>query len=213
MYAFEQNRNDFTPNGESSKMKRFPLCFLMCCMLMAIAEDAPLKLNPQWSGYKGKAVSSPTITQVTGPDGAPAVHIEATAEGQFQGALMTFNPTVDFSKYATLEFYIRHNVSSKNGGKITLALNAEGAHGYQYCNFVTPASAWSKVSIPLDSTSFSAQRGNTVNLADIKNIRIYPFRVMDKAGKFLEFSDITLLFFSVPIPTFMKALLMSSCLM
>ena len=170
--------------------------FILLCSAAAVltvyAAEKPFSPGIVWSGYKGKAVATPSVSSVKGPDGKSAVRIEAQSDSKYQGALGTFEPLVDFSKYSAVEFYIRHNIHTRKGG-CSMVFMAKGPQGNIHCQFVTPSPNWSKVSIPLDRSSFSAQRGNSVNLTMMETMRIYPFANMDKKGKFLEIADFKLI--------------------
>ena len=166
---------------------------LLAAAGFAVSATEAQVLAIQWEGYKGsKAVAAPKVSEVKGPEGGPAVRIEAVAKGNYQGALGKLAEPVDFSKFGALEFSIRHNLGGKNG-KASMVLRTSGKAGHNHCNFVVSAKGWSKVVIPLDATSFTAQRGNSVNLLGINEMRIYPFANMNEPGKFLEFADFRLL--------------------
>ena len=177
-------------------MRRFVLICavaLLAAAGFAVSGAEALPLAIQWEGYKGnKAVTAPEVSEVKGPEGGPAVRIEAVAQGNYQGALGKLAEPVDFSKFGALEFSIRHNLGGKSG-KCSMVLQLNGKAGNSHCNFVTSAKNWNKVMIPLDATGFTAQRGRKVNLVDISEIRIYPYANLNEPGKFLEFADFRLL--------------------
>ena len=173
-------------------MQKLLCLFAAAFMMLTAAAEAVLTPQIVWSGYKGKAVAAPSVSSVKGPDGKSAVRIEAQSDSKYQGALGTFEPLVDFSKYSAVEFYIRHNIHTRKGG-CSMVFMAKGPQGNIHCQFVTPSPNWSKVSIPLDRSSFAAQRGNSVNLTMMETMRIYPFANMDKKGKFLEIADFKLI--------------------
>ena len=177
-------------------MKNF-VFFCAAALLAAVGpaasgeEAKPLAV--QWEGYRGgKAAAAPRVSEVKGPEGAPAVRIEAVAEGNYQGALGKLAEPVDFGKFDALEFSVRHNLGGKNG-KCGMVLLISGKAGRSHCSFVASAGNWSKVVIPLDATGFTAQRGNSVNFTGIARIRIYPYANLNEPGKFLEFADFRLL--------------------
>ena len=153
------------------------------------AVDKPFAPVIEWSGYQAKAVSAPKVSAVKGPHGKNAVRIEATSAGKYQGAIGKFTPPVDFGKYSAIEFYVRHNISGK-GMTIFLESQTGRVHG----KFASgKGQKWSKVVIPLDKDSFTAQRGNTVTFSETHSMRITPYANMSGKGKFMEFADFKLL--------------------
>ncbi len=171
------------------------LAVLFCALVPPLRAAGEADLFPlmTWEGYKAKAVAAPKTGAAKGPSGQAAVRIEATAKGNFQGAVAHFAAPVDFSQYAALEFWMRHGITQKNGGKLSLVMHVQGDFGRSHCSFSVPSSDWSRVEIPLDKASFTPQRGNSVNLAGVASLRIYPYGGMNEPGKFLEFAGFRLL--------------------
>ena len=168
---------------------RFFACFIFCLSTLIInAADKPFLPAVEWSGYQAKAVSAPKVSAVKGPHGKNAVRIEATSAGKYQGAIGKFTPPVDFSKYSAVEFYVRHNISGKG-----MAIFLESQTGKVHGKFAAGGKNWSKVVIPLDKDSFTAQRGNTVTFSETHTMRITPYANMSSKGKFIEFADFKLL--------------------
>lgn len=176
-------------------MKKLFLMFAaaVCALGASAAENiAPLTPELVWEGT-GKAVSLPQVTQVKGPENLPAVRIEVTSKGKYQGSQATFKPAVDLSKYAYIEFYIRHNITRKNRGKADFAIAFKGKTGLIYGNFVTPTYEWNKITLPLDKTSFKGGSGNTVNWSLTNTMNIYPYSALDNKGEFIEIANVRLL--------------------
>ena len=176
-------------------MKKY-CCLLLaalCTYCAAAAEKLDI-LTPKlvWEGT-GKAVSLPQISEVKGPEGLAAVRIEVTSPGKYQGCQATFDPAVDLSKYAYIEFYIRHNITRKNRGKADFAIAFKGKTGLIYGNFVTPTCEWNKITVPLDKTSFKGGSGNTVNWSLTNTLNIYPYSMLDTKGEFVEIANVRLL--------------------
>ncbi len=170
-------------------MRFLAYLILSLATLTVNAADKPFAPVIEWSGYQAKAVSAPEVSAVKGPGGKNAVHIEATAAGKYQGAVGKFTPPVDFGKYSAIEFYVRHNISGK-GMTIFLESQTGRVHG----KFASgKGQKWSKVVIPLDKDSFTAQRGNTVTFSETHSMRITPYANMSGKGKFMEFADFKLL--------------------
>ena len=173
------------------------ICYLLLAAFCAISVSAAEKLDiltPKlvWEGT-GKAVSLPQISEVKGPEGLAAVRVEVTSPGKYQGCQAAFTPAVDLSKYAYIEFYIRHNITRKNRGKADFVIAFKGKTGLIYGNFVTPTCEWNKITVPLDKTSFKGGGGNTVNWSLANTMNIYPYSMLDAKGEFIEIANVRLL--------------------
>ena len=182
-----------TNKKKNMKKALFSLALLLCLSSLLFGESQPLDLKLAWSGYKGKALAAPAVTKAAGPDNLDAVHVEAVASGEWQGGTGILDAPVDFSKYAALEFHIRHNLTKNNGGRHTMALILKGKNAQCNCSFVAVSDDWCKVTVPIDSASFSASSGTGVNLEGITEMRIYPFAALNSKGKFIEFTGMRLL--------------------
>ena len=177
---------------QRTSLLRSAFFFLLMAFCALAEEGGALVPRISWEGYKGKAVAAPAIKNVEGPDGIAAIHVEPVAKGDVQGAVGRFAEPVDLGKYGTLELYVRHNMTGKNGGKQGMVFMTTGKGGRNHCEFVAPSKEWGKVLIPLDTSSFKAQRGNSVNLSGVAEFRLYPFRALNEPGKFFEVAGLKL---------------------
>ncbi|MBR6374098.1 MAG: discoidin domain-containing protein [Victivallales bacterium] len=177
---------------QSKSLLRSALIFLLAAIGALADEVGAFMPRISWEGYKGKAVAAPAIKNVEGPDGIAAIHVEPVAKGDVQGAIGRFAEPVDLGKYGTLELNLRHNITGKNGGKQGMVFMTTGKGGRNHCEFVVPSREWGKVLIPLDTSSFKAQRGNSVNLSGVAEFRLYPFRALNEPGKFFEVAGLKL---------------------
>ena len=99
---------------------------LLAAAGFAVSATEAQVLAIQWEGYKGsKAVAAPKVSEVKGPEGGPAVRIEAVAKGnsEFAGKIGTFSGVI-YQAFA-LEFQRSGCIVQQCGNAQFFGINTE----------------------------------------------------------------------------------------